>query len=139
MARGPLRTRSRKRPFGAWFASGRVDDEWALQLLETVLAQAGEIQDDFQVVTRLAAIARVHPLDSVRVLAKLVECTSEGYLVEGWVDSARVILKAALATGDRRARDEAEAVVNRLGALGVTEAGDILALCTDTEVRPSDP
>ena len=112
--------------FGWWFISGKFDDEWAMEnLLESLrLVQKTEFED--RVVERLVALAEKMPGEAVECLTHLIEGDKEGWAIYAWREHARSILSMALRIGNGEVKQAATDVVNRLGARGYFEFGDLL-------------
>ena len=102
--------------FGWWFGSGRLDEEWSLQVLESILARSIMPEPDHMVAERLAAMVGSHPTGVVRCLDRMIDIGSRGWSIHGWLDQARTILDTALKSGGE-AKGHAEKVIHKLGAL----------------------
>ena len=112
--------------FGWWFGSGRMDPDWSLQILTRLLSASVLPEPDYMVTERLAVIAEEQPLKAVQSLDWLIELAPEGWTIHGWLDSAQVILEAALESVDTEAKERAERVIHRLGALRFREFRTLL-------------
>lgn len=112
--------------FGWWFASGKFELNWALSQLKVVLDLVQKVEPDHIVVERLAGIAESHPLDAVYCLNAMLLGEKEGWRIMALKDEARTILEKALESIDPEARTTAEELINRLGARGYWEFGDLL-------------
>jgi hypothetical protein len=112
--------------FGWWFASGKLDDEWALTQLQGVLQIASRIEPDHMVVRRLAEMVEEYPLPVVRCLAAVVAADQEGWSIHGWMQDARGIITAAVNSSDTEAREAAIDLIHRLGARGHWDFRDLL-------------
>jgi len=102
--------------FGWWFGSGRLDADWSLAVLESILARSIMPEPDHMVAERLAALAASHPAAVVRCLDRMIDIGSHGWSIHGWLDEARIILDAALKAGGE-SKTHAEKVIHRLGAM----------------------
>lgn len=111
--------------FGAWFATGRFDQEWSLSRLEEFVQVVGLPQPDHAVAERLAQIADAEPLRVMRVLQRMVDADVEGWHLYGWAASARSILQSALEAGGA-SEVIARGTINSLGRRGVLEFGKLL-------------
>lgn len=103
--------------FGWWFGSGQLPQDWSLQMLEKLLASSLLPEPDHMVAERLAAIADTYPVRTVQSLDRMIDLASEGWAIHGWLESARRILEAGLKSADREAKERAERVIHKLGAL----------------------
>jgi len=112
--------------FGWWFASGRLDQEWALEVLQMLLARSVLPQPDHFVAERLAAIAEGYPVVAVQCLDRMVDLASGGWSIHGWLDSARKILEVGLKSTNKEANERSERVIHKLGALRFRDFRDLL-------------
>lgn len=115
-------------PFGWWFASAKLDEEWAVQQLEAVLKLADLIDPDFLVVERLVEIVDRRPRASIDLLDLLLEGQRKRRGAFGLYrqEDIREILRKALHGADLQAREAAEALINRLVASGELEYRELL-------------
>lgn len=77
-------------------------------------------------IERLAALTPERPLTTVECLGMMADGDKEGWRIHYWGNLVRVILNAALWSGDVAAREYATALVNRLGSRGFLEYHDLL-------------
>jgi hypothetical protein len=112
--------------FGWWFVSGKLDEAWAIQQLGEVLRLAKKAEPDHLIAETLAGMAARRPLEALRCLEGLVEADREGWGILGWENQARIILAAAMGSGDVEAREAATALIHRLGARGRLGFRDLL-------------
>ncbi|MDY6839427.1 MAG: hypothetical protein SWH78_15790 [Thermodesulfobacteriota bacterium] len=116
---------SEMRAFGSWFASGKIDDEWAIkQLLET-LRLMKKTDPVHLVVDRLAAISEKMPLEAVQCLEYLAKGDEEGWSIHGWIEEAQTILSNALQCGGKPA-ELARALIHHLGSRGYLQFRPLL-------------
>ena len=133
-----LRKRGRERmghldSLGWWFSSGRFEDEWTLAQLGRLVKHAAAAEPRRYVMDRLAELSERHPTETLAVLESWVgaeELSSSGNrrrsssrVLFGRTDSARRILRAALANPASRVR--ASSLIDRLLATGHREFRDI--------------
>ncbi len=113
--------------FGWWFASARLQDEWAVERLRQVLELTdGVIEPNRLVAERLALLASDQPSAVVACLTKMVDGDREGWRILGWREHARTILSAALSNGQEEAQSSARDIINGLGERGFHEFRDLL-------------
>jgi hypothetical protein len=112
--------------FGHWFVSGKFEDDWAIQQLESALNIAGETYPDDVVVEQLATLALTTPLEAIHCLEAIVEGDKEGWLIYGWEDHARAILNTALQSINKKAMVAAEDLVHYMGSRGYLKFRDLL-------------
>jgi hypothetical protein len=113
--------------FGYWFISDRLETNWAIQQLRTVLELVGKVEPDHKVVERLAEMSGEMPADAVECLRLMVEGDKERWAIHGWRDHPRIILDTAIKSKDNKAREASEDLVNRLGARGFLQYRDLLS------------
>lgn len=112
--------------FGHWFVSGKFEDDWAIQQLESALNIAGETYPDDVVVERLATLALTMPLEAIHCLEAIFKGDKEGWLIDDWEDHARVILNTALQSNNKKAVAAAEDLVHYMGSRRYLKFRDLL-------------
>jgi hypothetical protein len=112
--------------FGWWFASAKFDDSWSVEQLKLALPRAHDVDAYDLVLERLASLAADMPADAVDCLRLLLEGDTEGWRMFAFRDVQRRILRAALQSEDPKARRIAKDVINRLGARGQWDLGELL-------------
>ncbi len=85
--------------FGTWFASGKLQDSWALDQLISLLRLPAGVTATKQVVERLRTVSVSMPARAVESLGHLVRQESQGIRILGWSQEASAML-AAVAGGD---------------------------------------
>jgi hypothetical protein len=100
------------RAFGTWFASGKLDEEWALDALERSVELVGAPTFGHQVAERLVEVSENHPVAAVRIFARMVEHPEHEWDYVGWRDEAQAIVKAAFASREADAEEPAATVVD---------------------------
>lgn len=111
--------------FGAWFASGRFNEEWAHGQLMDVIQVCGGVTPEFLVIKRLADVAPRYPGHALTALKALIRADKRGWGLFGWEDGVRNILKAGMNADETRT--EAQATIHELGARGHVQYRDLLA------------
>ncbi|MGA2608706.1 MAG: hypothetical protein ABSH01_14775 [Terriglobia bacterium] len=114
------------REYGWWFASGKLDDEWAVNRLLDVLRLVKWVEPDHMVVERLTDLSRAMPLQCIQALTMMVEGDAKGWGVLRWRDKAKDIIRAARRSGNPESRRMAEDLVNLLGSRGHFDFGELL-------------
>jgi hypothetical protein len=111
--------------FGAWFATKQEDPEWALEQLTAVLRVQPDIDLEFMVIKRLAALAPRFPSQAAEALHLLVSGAPELWKLTIEHETVRTILKAALA-GDKEARINGLRTIELFGKAGFHGFRDML-------------
>lgn len=139
----PNARRTELAAYGWWFGAQSFPEDWAIAQLERALSVGGEIEAEHLVAERLAAIAEKHPRSAMTCMRRMAEADKEGWGIIGWRDELRAAISTALASGEVEARNEAEGLVNYLGARGHLEFRDLLLVSqmpnTDEPGLPEDP
>lgn len=111
---------------GRWIASGRFDPQWTLARLERLIRFAGTAKPYFQVMDCLVELLDDHPAETFEVFRSWVNADRvERPLLLRRSEAPRAILRKALAQPETR--DEARALLDRLGAEGHLGPRDLLA------------
>jgi len=111
--------------FGLWFSCPHFRERWALDWLEQFVEVTPTPDPDHAVAKRLAEIAHVDPVKSVRILDRMIRGDREGWRIHSYLEPAREILKQAMkATGEPRG--QAFVLIDYLGRRGYTEFGELL-------------
>jgi len=113
-------------PFGWWFATERLPQDWALEQLDFVTSKGVLPEPDHLVVERLAKIAESQPLPAVASLRRMIRTIQQPWTVFSWQEPARKIAAAGLLSADAHTRDQSRQLVNELGARGLSDLRDLL-------------
>ena len=111
--------------FGWWFASGRFDDNWAIEKLIESIEVGGNVDDRSAVVERLATLTPTMPISVARALRLIVE-DSDYLRVYSFVDEAKKSLSTLLASDNEEAVHQARRTIDRLLSLGHRDFRDLL-------------
>ena len=112
--------------FGWWFASGKFDDKWSSDQYLEALEIGRKIQSDYFVAERLGELVKTLPVESIKILDKMVLEDKPGWIVMGNRAEISSILSVALNAPEIVAQTEARNLINRLVARGHTEYNDLL-------------
>ena len=112
--------------FGWWFASGKLDEAWAMQNLVTVLKLAGRVEPDFLVMERLADVADDMTQEVLSCVRMMIESDKNGWDIPGWEKELRHILGVAMNSGILELQRAASTMINRLGERGYLNFRDLL-------------
>lgn len=112
--------------FGWWFASGKLDEAWAVHELLNTLRITKRIDPDFLVLERLRDLAPRMPQEAIECLRCMVEGAREPWELHAWREEMEKILRAVLRSGNRAAEVAARELVNVLAARGHLGFRDLL-------------
>jgi len=113
-------------PFGWWFASGKLDEGWAMEQLLAVLRLTKRIDPDFLVIERFERVVAWRPREIMECLRLMVEGSRESWEILGWREHPEKILRSVLEGADAEAREKAVELINLLGARGHVGFRDLL-------------
>lgn len=111
--------------FGYWYTSELFPQEWVLPRLLEFAELVGVPEPDHDVANKLAQDVTHDIGTKLRILVCMVKGDKEGWRVEGWKESARSILKAAIDAGEPH-KQVAVDLINLLGRRGYVSMGDLL-------------
>jgi hypothetical protein len=112
--------------FGAWFASRKFDERWALAQLTLILSLVGKAEPEDQIVEWLAEIAPRFPMEAVRCLQQMAEGCGWDYHVDQWMTQANVILSTALRDPRSEVGQAAADLINTFGSRGYHQFRNLL-------------
>jgi hypothetical protein len=112
--------------FGWWAASGRFDESWATDQLSDLLSHPDKVTPDGQVLQWVASVAARRPCDAVRCLDLFAEHCNWDFRLEVWNGHVVSILRAALRSPKPESREDAEALIDRLGSRGLRQFRSLL-------------
>ncbi len=119
-------------PYGWWFVSGKFEEGWALEQLDTAVRVACELDPIiYEVAERLAEIAKERPRDAVQALDLIVEHLPHHRV--HWIESAKAVIEEALRSDDRDARATATVTINRLAERGHLELRELHSAVAGTQ------
>lgn len=110
--------------FGAWFVSGRCDDDWLWSEFLWALELSGWAEPDHAVIGRLAAEASSRPLEAVRAVDLMTREPRKAWFISSSIDEIRSVLVAGLAS--LSAHPAARDLINRLVADGYRDLAKLL-------------
>jgi hypothetical protein len=113
-------------PFGEWFGSGKLGEDWELQQLITALSLAGRIESEHLALPRLAALAPTHTATCMTILEAWVRTNPAPWTLQQHEENIRAILKVGMDSGDAATAETATAVVSLCITAGI-DLRDILA------------
>ncbi|MEK7065991.1 MAG: hypothetical protein AAB965_00270, partial [Patescibacteria group bacterium] len=112
--------------FSWWFASERFDDKWSSDQYLDALDIGSKTQTDYFVAKRLNELVKTLPLESVKILSRMVLVDKPGWIVLGNRGEINSILSTALKSPETKAQEEARDLINRLLTRGYPEFNDLL-------------
>ena len=87
------------RPFGWWFASKRLNEDWAMEQLAFVLSETeGRVDPEFQVLPRLAELSERYPLATISLLKQMALALEPFHLLN-LKEHAGPVMKNAIDAG----------------------------------------
>jgi len=111
--------------FGAWFASGKFPEKWALKQLNEFVGVVPAPEPDHIIMEQLERTASADIQTTANILDQLVHGDREGWRIHGWIESIWQILKLAIDAGGS-SRHQAIKIIDYLGRRGYTSFGDLL-------------
>jgi hypothetical protein len=112
-------------PFAWWFDSD-LSGEWTLPELLRLLEDGITPDPDFAVFRRLPSFASDHPEDTLRVIEALAEDGDERWTLRVHEGEIRQVLEVSIRSDNDLVQARAEAVVHRLGRLGLGGLASLL-------------
>ncbi|MFH1930699.1 MAG: hypothetical protein ABIN18_03800 [Pseudomonadota bacterium] len=124
--------------FGWWFASGRFGDKWSSDQYLEVLEIGKITQSDYFVVERLGVLVKTLPVETVKILSKMILVDKSGWIISGNRQEINPILSTALQSPEKAAQDEAKTLINRLVARGYADFNNLLnAVDVSVPIEPA--
>ncbi len=112
------------RPFGWWFPSKTLNENWAMEQLALVLSRTeGRVDPEFQVLPRLAELSERHPLETISLLKQMALAVEPFHLLN-LKEHAGPVMKNAINAGGL-AFDTAAEVHTLLSNQGVYDFRDL--------------
>jgi hypothetical protein len=113
-------------PFGWWYGSGRLDPAWADEQVLHLLQIGAQVDPDFRVGERLAVRATEDLPTALAIVRAYLRRRVTGLALYSVRDSFRLTLSLALKSTDTALVEEAEVILNEIGARGMLEFRDLL-------------
>lgn len=111
--------------FGWWYASGKLDELWALEQLILIL-EMGALPDPEQfIIDRLEKVVSDSPLLVVQALILIIECSDE-WFIPGSKKEIRKIAEVVYNSSDETTKKMGRDLINRLVAKGYLEIRSLL-------------
>jgi hypothetical protein len=104
--------------FGLWFASGRLDKQWAKQQLLFAVELCDRLDSEYRVVQRLVTLASQFPLDVADCFVALVANNANPQRVYHFHEEAFKALSIVIESGNTEAVKKAIEVANLFGEMG---------------------
>ncbi len=112
--------------FGWWAKAPRLEPDWRIAQVATVLELAGAIDPASIVLEFLDKAVETHPLEAVRCVAAIAQSQEDRGGFTMWSREATAVLAATLESGDPAAEKEARELVNVMVARGHGRYADLL-------------
>jgi len=112
--------------FGWWYASGKLDEPWALEQLILSL-NMGALPDPEQfVIDRLEKSVSVYPLRVAQALILIINGSEDEWLITGSKEEIRKIAEVVYNSSDAITKKTGKDLINRLVAKGYLEVRSLL-------------
>lgn len=112
--------------FGWWYASGKLDETWALEQLILSL-KMGVVPDPEQfIIDRLEKVVSTYPLLVAQALILIIDCSDDEWLITGSKEEIRKITEAVYNSSDTVTKKTGSDLINRLVAKGYLEIRSLL-------------
>jgi hypothetical protein len=112
-------------PFAWWFDSD-LPEAWTLPELLRLLERGIKPDPDFSVFRRLPSFADSHPVETLRVVELLADASGERWTIQVHESEIRKVIEVSIHSADALIRARAEAVVHRLGRMGLGGLASLL-------------
>lgn len=113
------------RAFGYWFTSKAFPLDWSIQHLARAVELGGRIDNEHQVVDRLADLDDGYLGAALHILTHLTTNDNEGWAVLSWADGGPTLVKRGRASADQQVRAQATALLGRLLQRGYNNYKDL--------------
>ncbi|MGF1981403.1 MAG: hypothetical protein RMY30_038270 [Nostoc sp. CmiSLP01] len=101
--------------FSSWFASGKLDNQWAIAKLVDVFNLLGTVHNSRNFFEHLETLASTMPQDAIQLLCLMADSNQAGqWFLSHYRDRHRGILRAILQSEDEVAQKLARDLINRL-------------------------
>lgn len=112
--------------FGWWYASGKLDEQWALEQLILSL-QMGALADPEQfVIDHLEKAVSTYPLLVAQALILIIDGSEDEWLITGSKEEIRKIAEVVYKNSDSTIKKSGTDLINRLVAKGYLEVRSLL-------------
>lgn len=111
--------------FGAWFESGKLDNEWSLNQLEFVLGNCKNLTEKNRVFKQLSRITLSNPIKIIKICKSIVNLKLKSWDIYSWKEELREILKQINEKGSKEDKKEALELITILGSLGQFDNQDL--------------
>ena len=104
--------------FGWWFASGKLEDSWAMQQLAAVLVTTGKLKAEHKVAHRLGLLCPQMPLQVLECFNQIVGRDREDWSAGRCHQEIETVIKQTAGIDDPQVRKARHNLVNRMAARG---------------------
>lgn len=111
--------------FGAWFESGKLDNEWSLNQLKFVLENCKKLTDKNRVFKQLSRITLSNPIKVIKICKSIINLKLKPWDIYSWKEELREILKQINEQGSKEDKMEALELIGILGSLGQFDYQDL--------------
>ena len=107
--------------FALTFASGRLDDDWSLAGLETMLGWSPPGWHSWHAVERLAEISPAQPAAAARLALKMLNDTPDSWDYMHWREPIKSLLQSTTGDRDHETRQHRSAIIDHYVTRGENE------------------
>ena len=107
--------------FALTFASGRLDDDWSLAGLETMLGWSPPGRHSWHAVERLAEISPAQPAAAARLALKMLNDTPDSWDYMHWREPIKSLLQSTTGDRDHETRQHRSAIIDHYVTRGENE------------------
>jgi hypothetical protein len=112
--------------FGWWFASGKFEDQWAVEQLKEALTLSPHSRIAWLVIDRLKELVQAMSVPALECLDLIIERDMGGLAIIASRDDIRSLLATALGIPNKRIQEIAIVIINHLCARGHLDFRDLL-------------
>lgn len=111
--------------FGAWFGSGKLDNDWSLNQIEFVLEKCERLTNKEWVFKHLSKIVMVNPKKVIQICKLILGLDLKPWEIQSWDDELREIINQIIEKGSSRDKEYAKELIDLLGTLGEFKYRDL--------------
>ncbi|MFX0008955.1 MAG: hypothetical protein ACFE9R_01460 [Candidatus Hermodarchaeota archaeon] len=125
--------------FGWWFCNSLFDQAWTIAQLEATLSLTGGIvKPVHKIIKILPGYAEEFPLKTINALLKIIKADIKGWYVSLYREDLYSILQQTMQSGDKKAIELADELINFLGSKGIHEYRELRKLKNKMAIAVSE-